>query len=102
MCRFLGCRLAFILSALVVFEELVNSNNSTRGVYFELLLEDSAKGLCYVNIYPSSIFPCSLLFWLFPLPPSLSRRLTIRTAALRTASGSNAWLLWEGKYLAIF
>ncbi len=46
-------------------EELVNLHNSTRGVYFELLLEDSAKGLCYVNIYPNSIFSCSLFFWLF-------------------------------------
>ena len=71
-------------------------------MYFELLLEDSAKDLCYVNIYPNSIFPCSLLFWLFPLPPFLSRHLASQTAALRTASGSNAWLFWEGKYLAIF
>ena len=56
----------------------------------------------YVNIYQSSIFPCLLLFRLFPLSPSFSRCLASRTAVLWTASGSNAWLLWEGKYLAIF
>ena len=55
-------------------------------MYFELLLEDLAKGLCYVNIYPNSIFPCSLLFWLFPLPPSLSRRLASRTSSVRRLS----------------
>ena len=75
VCCLLGCHLIFVLSALIIFEELFNSHNSTRGVYFEILLEDSAKGLCYVNIHPTSIFSCSLLFWLFPLPSSLTCRL---------------------------
>ena len=71
-------------------------------MYFELLLEDSAKGLCYVNIHPTSIFlaHCSFGFFLCRLPSVAV--FVSRTAALRTAAGSNSWSLWEGKYLAVF
>ena len=91
------------MSASVVFEELVNSHNSTRGVYFELLLEDSAKGLRYVNIFIrvlSFLAHCSFGFFLCRLP--LVAVFVSRTAALRTTTGSNSWSLWEGKYLAVF
>ena len=70
-------------------------------MYFELLLEDSAKGLCYVNLY---IYPFLLIVLLavflsrFPLVACLANR----TAALRTVAGSSARLLWESKYLAVF
>ena len=69
-------------------------------MYFELLLEDSAKGLCYENINPSSIFPCSLLLWLFPLPLSPSCRFASRQTALRIAAGPNAWLFLGKQVLA--
>ena len=45
--------------------ELVNLHNSTHGVYLELLFEDSAKGLFYVNNYLRSISSCLLLFGFF-------------------------------------
>ena len=82
--------------------ELVILHNSTHGVYFEILLEDLAKGLCYVNIHPTSIFlaHCSFGFFLCRLPSVAV--FVSQIAALRTAAGSNSWSLWEGKYLAVF
>ena len=70
-------------------------------MYFEPLLDNSAKGLCYVNLY---IYPFLLIVLLavllcrFPLVACLANR----TAALQTVDGSSARLLWESKYLADF
>src|SRR4051812_42047669 len=43
-------------------EDFANSHISTRWVYSEHLLMDSANGLCDVNIYLDSIVSCLLLF----------------------------------------
>ena len=47
------------------------------------------KALCVNTIMHVFGFPLFLLFilWLFPLPPSLGRRLPSRTAALQSVAG---------------
>ena len=70
-------------------------------MYFEPLLDNSAKGLCYVYIY------IYLFLLIVLLPVFLCRFLLVAclanwTAALRTVAGSSARLLWESKYLADF
>ena len=60
-----------------------------------------SKVFC-VNIMHVFGFRLCLLFilWLFPLPPSLGRRLPSRTAALQSAAGEGLGRFWEGKYLS--
>ena len=67
----------------IVFEELVNLHNSTRGVYFEL---GQRPLLCkYLSAFYLSLLIA--LFGFFPLPPFHSRCFARRTVAPRAAAG---------------
>ena len=70
-------------------------------MYFEPLLDNLAKGLCYVNIH-IYLFLLIVLLAFFLCRFLLVACLANRTAALHTVAGSSARLLWESKYLADF